>query len=323
MQIEGFSLMSQIRKKPVEWLWEDRIPLGEISVAEGHPANNKSTLLYDLAARLTQGNEMPCVPPRRGRKRQGGALFLIAEDSLSKTVRSRLLAAGADLSKVGVFEHIAIPNDIDMLRIEKAVHEIDAKLIVLDTLNDFLNCNVLGNQAVRKALEPLRELADRTNTAVVAIRHFVKSNSGHSLLRGGGSAGITAVVRSQLKVYKHPDDPHLRVLLQDKSNLGPLSAALLFEIVPTDNGALMLDWHGECQLTVEDLERKHKGSPTLEAAEKFLLEKLADDRKEFTWLIGQARGLCSKRTLDQAKKNLNIKTVREGKVGKQQVFWSL
>ena len=138
---------------------------------------------------------------------------------------------------------------------------------MIDTLNDFLNCNVLGNQQVRRALRPLRQLAEETNVAIVLLRHLVKIASGHSLLRGGGSVGITAMARSQLKLYRHPDDPNLRVLLQDKSTLGPLSPSLMFEVVPVGNDACRLEWHGPCSLTVEDLERKGKGSPTLEAAE--------------------------------------------------------
>ena len=167
MQIEGFKRMSEIPAKPVEWFWDGYIPLGEVTILEGHPGTNKSSLTDDLAARLTQGKAMPCLPPKPGPKRRGGALFLIGEDSLSKTVGGRLIAAGADLSMVGVLDGVAIPDDADMLRIEKAIQELDAKLIVLDTINDFLNCNLMGNQAVRKALEPLRKLADRSNVAVV------------------------------------------------------------------------------------------------------------------------------------------------------------
>ncbi len=323
MHIDNFTLMSDIVAKPTEWFWEGRIPLGEVTILEGHPGTNKSSLTDDLAARLTQGKAMPCVSPKRGRKRKGGALFLIGEDSLAKTVKGRLLAAGADLSKVGVLPDVAIPSEADMLRIEKAIVQIDAQLIVIDTINDFLNCNVLGNQAVRKALEPLRTLAEERNVAVVGIRHFNKSSSGHSLLRGGGSGGITAMARSQLKLYKHPDDPHLRVLCQDKSNLGPLSPSLLFEVVPTDNGALRLDWKGECKLTIEDLDQKHKGSPRLEAAERFLLDNLAAGPKEFNWLLEKAKGVCSERTLQEAKKSLNVKTARKGKGRNHKVYWSL
>jgi hypothetical protein len=87
------------------------------------------------------------------------------------------------------------------------------------------------------------------------------------------------------------------VLIQDKVHQGQNSPTLMFEIVPTDNGSFRIEWHGECGLTIEDLERKHKGSSTLEAAEHFLLEKLADGKKLVNWLVDQAKGLCSKRTL--------------------------
>ena len=321
MKINGFQRMSDVPEKPVEWLWEGRIPMGELTILEGHPGTNKSSLTDDLAARLTQGIAMPCVQSKSQRGQKGGALLLIGEDSLSKTVRGRLVAAGADLSKVGVLSGVSIPGDI--LEIEKAVHEVKARLIVVDTLNDYLACNILGNQAVRKALEPLRELAERTNVAVVALRHLVKSSNGHSLLRGGGSVAITAVARSQLKLYKHPDEPDFRVLIQDKSNLGPPSPSLLLEVVPVEGGSFLLEWRGECEFTAADLDGKHKGSPTLVAAEKFLLQKLADGLKEANWLYDHSKGICSKRTLDAAKRNLGIETVRQGKGKDHKVYWTL
>ena len=313
--------MVDVPEERVEWLWRGYIPLGELTILEGHPGTNKSSLTDDLAARLTQGISMPGMPSKRGRKHKGGALFLSAEDSLSKTVRGRLLAAGADLTKIGALDSVIIPDDL--LRVEKAIAEIGAQLVVVDTVNDFLTCNVLGNQAVRKALRPLRDLAERTNVAIVVIRHFTKGANGNSLLRGGGSTAITAVARSQLKLYKHPDDLHMRVLLQDKSTLGPISPSLLFEVAPTDNGCFRLNWHGECTLTVDDLERKHKNSPRLEAAEKLLLEKLAGGPREVNSLVKEARGVCSKRTLDEAKRSLDIKTLREGNGQDHKVSWSL
>lgn len=146
MNIEGFKLMSEIVSKSTEWLWDGRIPLGEVTILEGHPGTNKSSLTDDLAARLTKGKAMPCVSSKQNRK--GGVLFLIGEDSPSKTVKGRLLAAEADLSKVGILEHIAIPDDI--LTVEKAVIKLDAKLIVVDSINDFLHCNVLETSRSEK-----------------------------------------------------------------------------------------------------------------------------------------------------------------------------
>jgi hypothetical protein len=91
---------------------------------------------------------MPCVPPKRGRKRKGGALFLIAEDSLAKTVRGRLLAAGADLTKIGVLENVVIPDDL--MRAEKAIAEIDARLVVVDTF-----AIVVDSKSVKAAFQSI------------------------------------------------------------------------------------------------------------------------------------------------------------------------
>lgn len=320
MSVEGLQRMDNITEKPVDWLWENRIPLGEITILEGDPGTNKSSLTCDLAARLTQGTSMPCASPR-GRPRKGGALLLIGEDSVSKTVVGRLRTANADLSKAAVLCEASIPGDLD--RIEKAIREIDAKLVVVDTITDFVNAYLLSNQAVRQALRPLRELAERTRAAVVLLRHFNKKGGGRALLRGGGSVAITGMARSQLKLYLHPTDPHMRVLLQDKSNLGPLAPSLLFEVVPTEENQFRLESRGETSLTIADIEGSRSAGPKLEAAEKFLLTSLASGPKEVNWLMGQAREVCSKRTLDEAKKSLGLVTTRKGKGRGHRVYWAL
>jgi DNA (cytosine-5)-methyltransferase 1 len=318
--IEGLRLMSNVTQKPTEWLWDGYIALGELTILEGHPDTNKSSLMIDVAARLTRGGKMPCVPATGSRPLKGGVLILVGEDSIEKTAVVRLKAAGADLDQVAVLENVTIPDDV--LAIEKAIVARGVKLLIIDTLNDFLNCNVLSNQQVRRALRKLRKLAERMNIAVVLLRHFVKSPGGRSLLRGGGSVAITAMARSQLKVFKHPDDPNLRVLVHDKCNLGPLSPSLMFEVMQ-QGSACRLEWHGETKLTIEDLEQKHKGSPALEAAEQFLLEKLKDGPREVNSLIEQAKGICSKRTLDEAKRELNVKTVRKGNKTNHKIYWCL
>ena len=320
MEIEGFQCLADVAEKSVEWLWDGRIPIGELTIIEGDPAVNKSSLCCNLAAPLTQGTAMPHTTAK-GRPRKGGALFLIGEDSISKTVRPRLEAAGADLSKIAVLGDVAIPGDLS--RIKKAIHEIGGKLVVVDTITDFVSAYMLSNQGVRKALRPLHELAEETGVAVVMLRHFNKKSSGRSLLRGGGSVAITGMARSQLKLYLHPTDPHLRVLVQDKSNLGPLSPSLLFEIVPADGNQFRLEWRGETNLTVADLEGSKDGRPKLEAAENFLLKALADGPKEVNWLVEQAKGLCSKRTLDESKKSLELVTQRTGKGENHVVAWAL
>jgi hypothetical protein len=96
-----FTLLSRIAGEQGEWLWRDRIPAGDLTLFDGDPGTNKSSVALDLAARVSTGREMPDGTTGC----QGGVVLLAGEDSLSKTIRPRLDAAGADLSRV------AVPND--------------------------------------------------------------------------------------------------------------------------------------------------------------------------------------------------------------------
>ena len=94
MELEGFTCLADVEETAVEWLWPGRIPLGELTIVEGDPGVNKSSVCCDLAARLTRGIAMPNTTAQ-GRPRKGGVIFLIGEDSVPQTVIPRLQAAGA------------------------------------------------------------------------------------------------------------------------------------------------------------------------------------------------------------------------------------
>ena len=82
--------MSDVAVRPVEWLWPGWIPLGKVTVLDGDPGMGKSTLLLDLAARLSRDGLMPdgAVGP------VGSSLILSAEDGEEDTIKPRLAAAG-------------------------------------------------------------------------------------------------------------------------------------------------------------------------------------------------------------------------------------
>ena len=164
-----FAVMSEIIPKNVEWLWENRIALGEITIIDGDPGTNKSSLLLDLAARVSTGRRIP--DDTKGTL--GGVVLLAGEDSIRKTLPLRLKKAVADMSKVGVFtEALTIPNDIEL--IEETLYRFGAKLLVIDPLMAFLGGDSNSDQSVRRALTPLRAIAERTNVAIVLVRHLNK-----------------------------------------------------------------------------------------------------------------------------------------------------
>jgi hypothetical protein len=96
-KVEPYTLLSDVSIKQVQHLWSPYVPQGELTVIDGDPGTNKSTLTLDLAARVSTGAPMP------GEKKpspRGGVLLLIAEDSIRKTLPLRLQAAGADLTRI-------------------------------------------------------------------------------------------------------------------------------------------------------------------------------------------------------------------------------
>src|SRR6185503_11668536 len=80
-------------------LWPSWIPLGMLSMLDGDPGLGKSTVLLDLAARLSRGDTMPDGSQGPG---PAATVILTAEDDPARVVRPRLDAAGADVSRVAV-----------------------------------------------------------------------------------------------------------------------------------------------------------------------------------------------------------------------------
>ena len=186
---------------------------------DGDPGLGKSSVAFDLGARLTRGRSMPlCSDPPPD---AAAVLLLCAEDSAAETLRPRMEAAGADLTRViDITKPVAIPNDL--LAIEAIVIERGIKLIVIDPVMSFL-ANAVdsnGDQSSRQALTPLKGLAERTGAAVILVRHLNKKNGDSAAYRGGGSIAFNAAARSALIVGKDPADTAVRVLATVKINVG-------------------------------------------------------------------------------------------------------
>jgi hypothetical protein len=313
--------LGYVQPRKQEWVWRERIPRGEISLVEGNPGTNKSTLTLDLAARISTGRTMP--DGSEGIK--GGVLLLQTEDSIAKTLVPRLDAAGADRSRISVTDRLlAIPDDVTA--VEKEVVRMQAKLLVIDPLSAFLGRSVNNDQSVRQALEPLATLAERHGVAVVAVRHLNKSQGQRAMYRGLGSIGIVAVARSQFACGPSPKDSNLRVLAHSKSTGSPLAPSLLYEPVAAENGAVRIEWYGECDYSVDAILAPPQGDAQRprEEAVQFLLEALAHGSVPQKHIQDKARDChLAWRTVERAKRELNVVSSRIGFGRGSVVHWSL
>lgn len=315
-----YTLLSEVVPQAVEWLWEGRVPLGEITVMDGDPAVNKTSVVLDLAARVSRG----CPMPTGETTTRGGVVLLMAEDSLAKTLLRRLQAAGADVGRVAaITEPLALPADTRV--IEEAVARVGARLVVIDPLVAYLGGDAKNDQSVRKALAPLRTAAERANAAVVVVRHLTKGGTRMSLYRGGGSIGIVAAARSALLVARDPEDEHMRVVAQVKNNLGPAAPSLRFEPVQDASGVVRVEWRGECEYGADDLLARPKaGACKRDRAEEFLVAALRDGPVEQREVERRAAELgIAYRTVQRAKEVLGVASRRRGFGPGSVVEWEL
>lgn len=241
-------LLSDVVPERVTWLWDGRIPLGKLTILDGDPGLGKSTLSLAIAAHVSLGRPLPhSLEPRRA----AGVVLLSAEDDLADTIRPRLDAAGADVTRILALRTVpgdddmppSIPADLHLL--EQAIQRVDARLVVIDPLMAFLDAEVDGHkdQSVRRALHRLSKLAEDTGTAVVVVRHLNKATGGNPLYRGGGSIGIIGAARAGMLVARDPDDQTRRVLATTKCNLAAEAESLSFHLEQHDEASRVV-WDG-------------------------------------------------------------------------------
>lgn len=322
-------LVADVDREQVTWLWHDRIPRGKVTVLDGDPGTGKSTLTLTITAKVTTGSPFPDGE----RPEVGDVILLGAEDDIGDTIRPRLEAAGADLSRCWVLPDITphvsakekpqpprppeLPADLDAL--EGMVKDKGAALVVIDPLMAFLSSQIDSHkdQDVRKVLAPLGYMASRTGAAVVVVRHMNKGQGGSALYRGSGSIGIVGAARAGLLVAPDPDDEGRRILAVSKSNLGPKASSLAYRIVEDERYKVArVVWDGASKHTASDLVRARVDedeAPALAEAVRVLKEILADgplaagNVKRMAATAGVAE-----RTLQRARHALGVTARRQG-----------
>jgi AAA domain len=278
--------VDNVKRERVRWLWSGRIPCGKLVILDGDPALGKSTMTLDWSARVSTGSPWPDGSTLDG---PGAVLIVSGEDGVADTIRPRLEAHGADLSRVYCWDHVtegererppSLPADLEWL--EAHVHETGAVLVVIDPFAAFLSSRVDSHrdQDVRGALMPLARLAERTGAAIVVIRHLTKAGGANPLYRGGGSVGIIGAARAGMLVAPDPEDEGQRILCMTKSNLAEMPAALAYRLVSdVEHDCGRIVWAGPTEHRASDLLGQPRSSggddeTAVGRAVQFLMETL-------------------------------------------------
>lgn len=317
---------ADLTPEPVRWLWPDWLALGKLHILAGAPGQGKTTIALAFAATVTIGGRWPdgnrCAP--------GNILIWSGEDDPADTLLPRLLAAGADKSRCYFVNGTRINGEVepfdparDMAALEAQALRIGgAKLLIVDPVVSAVTGDSHKNTEVRRALQPLVDLASRLDAAVLGISHFSKGGAGNDpASRVVGSIAFTAVARVVLVAakVKSEDGEDKRILARGKSNIGPDDGGFEYQIEQGEPLPGIRASHVTWGQSVRGSARELLAEPEVDKstgsdrsaqseAEEFLIQLLKDGPSPTKYVEAEAKAAgISWRTVRRASDALAIK----------------
>lgn len=330
---------ANIKPVAIRWLWPGWLAKGKLHILAGAGGTGKTTLLISLIATITTGGRWPdgeiCPEP-------GNALIWSSEDDPADTLVPRLIAAGADLSRVhiiqgrtnaqGEVDPFDPSNDIGLLR--DTVRELGGvSLLMLDPVVSAVKGDMHKANDVRRGLQGVVDFAEANLCAVVGISHFAKGGAGSSPAdRVIGSQAFSALARTVLVAAKQQDSD-ARVLARAKSNIGTDEGGVSYTIEPcTIDGGIEtthVAWGDLIQGSARDIlgdvesvdeERLDDSDDPAEALKRILSAGPLTGKEAKRLMTNNG---YTQKQIRNARERLSVVTARSGFGGDTIVSWSL
>lgn len=309
--------LSEIQSTEVERLWYPYIPLGKLTIIQGDPGSGKTMLILYIASLLSTGSPLP-TQTNNIINEPTTIIYQTSEDGYDDTIKPRL----EKFKQVDFNRIVFIKEDkcsLTMLdeRIEKAIIKENAKLLVLDPIQAYIGQNVDMNRAneMRPLLKNLMRIDQSHHVAIVLVGHMNKGKGSKSSYRNLGSIDIPAAARSVLICGELKNEDGIRAVIQDKSSLAQRGKPFAFKF--DDDG---FQWLGEYDIDADELLDGFKKTTDKDRAKIFLQEVLENGPIKASEMYDKGNELnFSKRTLDQAKAELNVQSFKKGKIW----YWKL
>ena len=240
-----YQLASEVTPEKIDWLWPDRLARGKLNFIAGPPDQGKSQITCDLSARVSNGTEWP---NHEGKiDEPGSVIILAAEDDAADTILPRLVAAGADLTKIFILQMMVRPlankgervfnvaEDIALLtELIESKPDHKFKLLIIDPINSYMGgTDTWKAGEVRTVLAPLGNWSEKQGVSTLFLSHLSKGGKGAALNRVLDSGAFTAVCRSGWFVAPEMEDKAetgTKFFVKGKNNLGPPKVGLTYPI---------------------------------------------------------------------------------------------
>jgi putative DNA primase/helicase len=319
---------ADITPEAIRWLWNGWLAKGKLHIFAGQAGTGKTTIAIALASTITTGGRFPdgSLSPN------GSILIWSGEDSPADTLVPRLMAAGADLSKVHFVGETTANHELrsfdpatDMQPLLiKAATIPDLALLIIDPIVNAVAGDSHKNGEVRRALQPVVDFGERLNCAVLGITHFSKGGQGKDPLeRVTGSLAFGALARIVLATAKIVNgDNTKRIVCRAKSNIGIDTGGFEYDLQQKEVDAGIFSSYAlwgdsvdgsalELLAEPDNRETSENANSALDEAKEFLHELLADGDMAFKDIESEAKGAgLAMRTIQRAKKALNIRSTK-------------
>ena len=315
-----FVYLCDLEPQPVEWLWQDRLACGTLAMISGVPGSGKTWIALALAAALSRGRD-----PWTGEALEPSTvLYASMEHNSSEIILPRFVGLEGDPKRFAVLRGVRSAASAslklrDLSDIEDALQRTHARLLILDSIDTYFGMGLHQPTETVPLFEKLARLAESHHCCILLLRHLSKGGPGRPALRG--QTEISATLRTEFLAGSSPDAPSQPVLLQIKSNLGPLAPPLSYEI----DDAGTFSWTGLSKLTREEMLADRPtgaGLPLRKFAGEWLREYLQNgSQTQGTIEIAAGRDGVSIATLRRAKFDLGVRSVKDGIKGLW--YWSL
>lgn len=298
---------ADLTPQPVRWLWQYWLALGKLHILAGAPGQGKTTIALAMAATVTIGGRWP----DGSRCDAGNVLIWSGEDDPADTLLPRLLASGADRGrchfiKGAMRDGTVVPFDParDLHQLREEIDRIGGiRLLIVDPVVSAVTGDTHKNGEVRRALQPLVDMADACNCAVLGITHFAKGGQGTDpAQRVVGSVAFTAVARVVMVAakVKGEEGQDARILARGKSNIGPDDGGFQYHLEQREPipgiPASCIAWGKAVQGTARELltdpdepQQEQSDASAKDAAIDFLVEILKDGSAPSKYVETEAR----------------------------------
>ena len=225
--------MTGVQSENVRWLVPGIVPRGEITIVGADGGTGKGLYTAQMIAYVTAGKCTGFFPEPIDTT--GNVLIFAGEDDPSSVLRPRLLAAGADISKVsyvtadGYYTDTGAMLDIHESEMMQIIERANPALVVIDPLQQFLasNVNMSNRNEMRAAVTPIRSKARQAGFAAIFVMHSNKKAQVAGRARLADSSDLWDMARSVLMLGNSKNDGKVYVS-HEKSSYAAQAETVLF-----------------------------------------------------------------------------------------------